>query len=93
MTLTLMLYLLSLALILLLIIALKLFGVTRYINKKLHTNNKLTLIIKIFGDSLYMVGGSLLAAAVFAYINNQSSDMFTILISIVFRSNLVSWPP
>lgn len=43
-------------------------GIPKRVYEELYTNPKTRKLLKIFGDVLYMVGGSIVAAVIFAYI-------------------------
>jgi ABC-type multidrug transport system permease subunit len=59
--------LLTIELLLILTLFLRELGITAYIYEELYTHPSLKPFIKLFGDILYMVGGSVIGAVVYTF--------------------------
>ena len=60
-------------------------GVLRRIYEELYTNPKTKVLIYVFGDVLYMVGGSILASATYAFLTKEAVDFtMTSVVGIIF---------
>ena len=57
--------------LLILLLLLDELNVPRYIYEELYTNPKTKGIVKIIGDTFYMVGGSIMASAVYALLTTS----------------------
>ncbi|WP_129085783.1 hypothetical protein [Malaciobacter mytili] len=59
-------------------------GIPKLIYEELYTNPKLRTLIKVFGDVLYMVGGSIVGAAIYAYFVEVKLYLTVLIIGIIF---------
>jgi hypothetical protein len=72
-------------LIIILLLFLREIGVISYIYEELYTNPKMRYLIKLTGDVLYMVGGSIAGAVIYAfYTTDTGFQIPAFIVGLIF---------
>lgn len=67
------------------ILFLKELGITLYIYEELYTNPKLKYVVKLTGDVLYMTGGSIAGAVIYAfYTSDVGFQIPAFIVGLIF---------
>lgn len=59
-------------------------GIPRMIYEEIVTNPLFTMLLKIFGDTLYMIGGSIVGAVIYAYFVETKIYIFALTTGVLF---------
>lgn len=77
--------LLVIEVLLIIVLFLRELGITRYIYEELYTNPKLRQIVKLIGDVLYMVGGSIVGAVIYTfYTSTLGFQVLPFIVGVIF---------